>query len=159
VTQTLQREEAQIKALFDQVEAVEEVAESIQDREPAQATKLRGAVEGVLSNAGPVRIRTAASLLCLSDRTARTWAAEGVLALASEHPMRVDPVRLHEVLRLVKELRAAGRNKDLLNAVWHRLQDAAVLDRDDLATSLRQLRDGRLEPALTKGEQAETPDH
>lgn len=153
MAQTLEREKEQVEALFDRVETVEEVAEAIEEREPAQATKLRCVAEDALSSAQPVRLAIAAQLLALSDRTIRTWVDEGVLALVTEHPKRVDPGRLHQVLHLVKELRAAGRHKDLLNAVWYRLQDDALLNRADLTKSLQQLRRGELVPALTKDEE------
>jgi hypothetical protein len=47
---------------------------------------------------------------------------------------------VHAVSHLVSELRAAGQDRDLLDRVWHRLQDAALLDRDDLRDSLDQMR-------------------
>ncbi|WP_329468713.1 hypothetical protein [Streptomyces sp. NBC_01431] len=159
MTQTLEREEKQVRALFDRVERVEAVAERIESREPDQATELRSVAEAALGTAEPVRLKIAASLLALTDRTVRTWVAEGVLSLASEHPQRVDPIQLHRVLHLVKELRAAGRNRDLINSVWNRLQDAALLDREDLKTSLRQLREGQVEPALTKDEEEAAQAH
>ncbi|MCX5016607.1 helix-turn-helix domain-containing protein [Streptomyces sp. NBC_00555] len=159
MTQTLDREEAQVRALFDRVERVEAVAEQIEEQQPANASELRHVAEDALSNAEPIRVKTAASLLDLSDRTVRAWVEEGVLALASEHPKRVDPVRLHQVLHLVRDLRAAGRSRDLLSAVWYRLQDAALLDREDLAASLGQLREGKAEPASTKDEELAVRGH
>ena len=38
-------------------------------------------------------------------------------------------------------------------SVWNRLTDSAVLDREDLAESLDQMRNGQLKPALTKEEE------
>jgi hypothetical protein len=148
--QALEHEEAQVKALFERVERVEAVAEKIRDQEAAE---LRDVALAALNAAPPVRLRIAASLLDLSDRTVRVWADEGLLPLVEEHPKRVDPVQLHRVLHLVRELRAAGRNRDLLNAVWYRLQDVALIDREDLATSIRQLKTGQLKPAMTKDEE------
>ncbi|MBT2423450.1 hypothetical protein J7F01_41195 [Streptomyces sp. ISL-22] len=126
MTQTLEREEEQVRALFDRVERVEAVAERIEHQEPNEASELRSVAEDALCTAEPIRLKIAASLLALSDRTVRTWVAEGVLALASEHPQRLDPVQLHRVLHLVRDLRAAGRTRDLINAVWNRLQDSAL---------------------------------
>jgi uncharacterized protein (UPF0335 family) len=159
MTQTLEREEEQVRGLLDRVERVEAAAEQIEDQQPAVASELRSVAEDALCKAEPIRLKIAASLLDLSDRTVRTWVDEGVLALVSEHPRRVDPVRLHRVLHLVRELREAGRNRDLINAVWYRLQDAALLDREDLKTSLQQLRKGQVEPALTKDEELATRAH
>ncbi|MEJ8662279.1 hypothetical protein [Streptomyces sp. MS1.AVA.4] len=159
MTQTLEREEEQVRNLLDRVERVEAAAEQIEDQQPAVASDLRSVAEDALCDAGPVRLKIAASLLDLSDRTVRTWADEGILDVVSEHPQRVDPVRLHRVWHLVRELRAAGRNRDLVSAVWYRLQDEALLDRGDLTTSLRQLRKGQVEPALTKDEEQAGPAH
>lgn len=49
---------------------------------------------------------------------------------------------MHAVSDLVSELRAAGQERDLLDQVWRRLTDAALLDRDDLRESLDQMRRG-----------------
>lgn len=154
MAQTLDREKEQVEALFQRVETVEEVAEAIEASQPREATKLRSVAEDALNSAQPVRIAIAAKLLALSDRTIRTWVDEGVLALVAEHPKRVDPGRLHQVFHLVSELRAAGRKRDLLDAVWYRMQDDELLGRADLAESLRQLRRGELVPALTKDEES-----
>lgn len=156
MTATLEHEKEQVKALFERVEAVEEVAHDIQASSPGNAVKLREVAERALGDAPPVRLKTAARLLALSDRTVRTWVSEGVLQLREEHPQRVDLVRLHEVLHLVQDLRAAGRQRDLLSAVWHRLQDAALLERADLQRSLEQLRQGEVTPAETAEEEALT---
>lgn len=150
MTKMLEREEEQVRALFSRVERVEAVADRIQGMEPAQASELRSVAEDALSTAEPVRLKIAASLLDLSDRTVRTWVEEGVLSLVSDSPQRIDPTRLHQVLHLVRDLRAAGHKRDLINAVWYRLQDAALLDREDLKASLQQLRKGQVEPAFTE---------
>jgi hypothetical protein len=46
-------------------------------------------------------------------------------------------------MHLVQELRAAGKDRDLLDAVWHRLSDQATVDRDDLRDSMGQMRQGK----------------
>ena len=56
--------------------------------------------------------------------------------------MLLDVERVHEVLRLVKDLRAAGKTVGLLDEVHRRLVDATWLDRDDLTESLEQMRRG-----------------
>ena len=43
---------------------------------------------------------------------------------------------------LIRELRAAGMDRDLLDEVWHRLNDDALTDRDDFTESLTQMRRG-----------------
>ncbi|MFD5818388.1 hypothetical protein [Streptomyces sp. NPDC127038] len=39
---------------------------------------------------------------------------------------------------LVEELRDAGRNRDLVTALWYRLQDQAAAEREDLVESMNQ---------------------
>jgi hypothetical protein len=85
----------------------------------------------------------------------RAWAAAGVLTIARRTPRLLLDVRsVHAVSHLVSELRAAGHDRDLLDQVWRRLQDAVLLDRDDLRESLDQMRRGEgrvLRPARRDG--------
>ncbi|WP_316782997.1 hypothetical protein [Streptomyces sasae] len=136
----------QVKGIFGRVEEIEEVVEGLADREPEAVARLQQVACSALASAGPVPLSVAAELLQLSPRTATTWANQGVLQIVAHRPKRVDPVQLHKVKHLVEELREAGRNRDLVTAVWHRLQDEAVLDRDDLAQSLEQFRSGKKIP-------------
>jgi hypothetical protein len=43
------------------------------------------------------------------------------------------------VLHFVTDLRQAGRTKGLLEEVWHRLEDQALSERDDLRQSVQQM--------------------
>ncbi|WCD91342.1 hypothetical protein KPP03845_200303 (plasmid) [Streptomyces xanthophaeus] len=153
MTRTLEREEIKVKRLFDRLEKVEEVAEKIARREPDEAASLRGVVQETLAEAGPVRVSVAAALLEFSDHTVRTWIEEGLLTAVAKRPLRVDPARLHQVLHLVRDLRDAGHKRGLLDAVWYRLQDSALLERGDLQQSLAEMREGDLRPAMTKTEE------
>ena len=66
-----------------------------------------------------------------------------VLAVARRSPRLLLDVRsVHAVSHLVTELRAAGQDRDLLDQVWRRLADAALLERKDLRESLGQMRRG-----------------
>lgn len=143
---TLERRNDQVKGIFGRVEEIEEIAEELADREPAAVAKLQRVAGSAVASAGPVPLSVAAELLQLSVRTVATWADQGVLEIVARRPKRVDPVQLYKVKHLVEELRAAGRNRDLVTAVWHRLQDQAVLERDDLAESLEQFRRGKKIP-------------
>jgi hypothetical protein len=101
-------------------------------------------VPGVPGAADPTGRRSgsppAARLLGLSEKTVRAWAAAGVLTVAPRSPRLLLDVRsVHAVSHLVSELRAAGQDRDLLDQVWRRLEDAALLDRDDLRESLDQM--------------------
>jgi hypothetical protein len=44
--------------------------------------------------------------------------------------------------RMLRELRAEGLERDLLQHVWRRLEDQALLDREDLRESIDQLLHG-----------------
>ncbi|MFJ9195872.1 hypothetical protein [Streptomyces globisporus] len=146
MTSTLEREETQVKRLFDRLDKVEEVAEKIEKREPREAASLRGVMQEALEEAGPVRVSVAAALLDFSDHTVRTWIEEGLLTAASRRPLRIDPARLHQVLHLVRDLRDAGQRRGLLDAVWYRLHDEALLEQADLQQSLTEMRKGDLRP-------------
>ena len=61
----------------------------------------------------------------------------------------LDDEQVHQVLRLVEDLRAAGKTVGLLDEVHRRLVDATWLKRDDLTESLEQMRAGAAE-AVTK---------
>lgn len=99
-------------------------------------------MEKDLASASPLRPRIAAELLSLSEKTVRAWTEEGVLIRAASTSSRVllDMRRVHQVLHLVQDLRAAGKTAGLLDEVHRRLVDATWLEREDLAESLEQMR-------------------
>ena|SRR2546421_5274636 len=135
-------EEGRIQYLFEQVEGIEAVARTLAERDERR-TQLFDIAEKLVAAAGAIRPVIAASLLELSDKTVRTWTHEGVLKAAGSEPnLTLDPLRVHEVMHLVRGLRAAGRDRNLLDAVWYRLSDQALLDREDLQESLEQMRRG-----------------
>jgi DNA-binding transcriptional MerR regulator len=136
-------ERARVQHLFAQVEVIEEVAESL-DVADERRGRLLDAAAAVVADCGPIRAGIAAGLLDLSEPTVRIWAKEGVLAEAAQRSSRLllDPSSLHEVMHLVRDLRRAGRTKGLLEAVWRRLSDQALLDREDLAESIEQMQRG-----------------
>ena len=47
---------------------------------------------------------------------------------------------VHAISHILRDIRASGLDRDLLEHVWHRLEDRALLDRADLAESIDQLR-------------------
>ena len=66
-----------------------------------------------------------------------------MLAVAQRSPrLLLDLQSVHEVRHIVQELRALGKDRDLLDEVGRRLSDAALLDRPDLAESIQQMRRG-----------------
>ena len=96
----------------------------------------------VLNDLGPVPVSVAAPLLGVSEPTVRSWTRRGLLIYADGHDSGLDVGRLYEVIALVRELRSTGQTHDLLNKVWDRLADNAVLERPDLRDSLAQMRRG-----------------
>lgn len=154
MTVTLEQREVQVREAFSRVERVERIAQQIEDTVPEQAEELLEVATEAVASIGPVKLSLAAALLALSDNTVRAWVDQGVLQpVPGSSPAAVDPVRLHQVMHVVHELRAAGRNRDMLTAVWYRLQDQALLDREDLTESLQELRAGRKKTALTQEEE------
>jgi hypothetical protein len=121
---TVAQETQQIVELLDRIEAVEQVARTL-DVDDERRAALMNVVSNDLEAASPVRPITAASLLVLSEKTVRAWAREGVLTVASNRPrFLLDLERVHEVRHLVDDLRAAGKQEGLLAEVHRRLVDA-----------------------------------
>ena len=78
------------------------------------------------------------------SRSVRAWAAAGVLPVVQSAPrLLLDLESVHVISHIVGELRAAGQERDLLDEVWRRLGDAALLERPDLRESIEQMRQGR----------------
>jgi hypothetical protein len=132
-------EETSTQATLDRVEEIEDVAMTFPADDPRRERLFRVARDE-LTAAAPVRPRTAAALLGLNEKTVRAWVAEGVLAATSTSPrLLLDPVTLHDVWHLVRDIREAGTTRGLLDEVYRRLSDAALLERDDLQSSLAQM--------------------
>lgn len=139
---TIAMEEKRLRSLFERVEVVEDVARTLPEGDERR-DKLLAVSDSALAEERTIRPVIAARLLGLSDKTVRAWAAAGVLPVAQRSPRLLLDVRgVHAVSHLISELRASGQDRDLLEQVWRRLEDAALLDRDDLRESLDQMRRG-----------------
>lgn len=136
-------ETTQAVELMDRVETLESVARSLPEQDDRRSQLLR-LVEKDLATAAPLRPRVAAQLLGLSEKTVRAWVEEGVLLVADTSSPRLllAVERVHDVLHLVKDLRAAGMTVGLLDEVHRRLADASWFGRSDLAESVEQMRRG-----------------
>ena len=135
-------EEQRIRSLFDRVETVEDVARTLPEDDERRA-KLLAVSDAALAEEGTVRPVIAARLLGLSEKTVRAWANQGVLAVAQRAPRLLLDVRsVHEVSHILRDLRAVGRDRDLLDEVWRRLSDAALLEHPGLRESIEQMRRG-----------------
>ena len=135
-------EEHRIRSLFDRVEAVEDVARTLPEDDERRA-KLLAVSSATLADESTVRPVIAARLLGLSEKSIRTWAKQGVLVVAQRSPrLLLDLQSVHEVRHIVQDLRAMGKERDLLDEVWRRISDAALLDSPDLSESIQQMRRG-----------------
>jgi hypothetical protein len=135
-------EEQRIRGLFDRVEAIEEVAETLPEDDDRRA-RLLAVSRDALAEEGAVRPVIAAKILGLSERTVRTWAAAGLLSSRQRSPrLLLDVPSVHLISHILREVRADGLDRDLLEHVWRRLEDRALLDRADLQESIEQMRRG-----------------
>jgi DNA-binding transcriptional MerR regulator len=135
-------EERRIRGLFERVEAVEDVARTLPEDDERRA-KLLEVSSAALADEGTIRPVIAARLLGLSEKTVRAWTSQGVIAAAQRSPrLLLDLQSVHEVSHIVRELRAHGRDRELLDEVWRRLSDAALLERADLRESIEQMQRG-----------------
>lgn len=140
---TIAVEEQRIRNLFERVETVEDVANTLAEDDERRA-KLLAVSHAALADEGTVRPVIAAKLLGLSEKTVRAWAKAGVLTVARRSPrLLLDVQSVHAVSHLLRGLRAAGKDRDLLDQILRRLHDAAVLGREDLNESLDQMRHGK----------------
>ena len=140
---TIAFEEKRVRSLFERVEAVEEVAETLADDDERRA-KLLAVSSAALAEEGTIRPVIAARLLGLSEKTVRAWAAQGVLTIAQRTPrLLLDVQSVHAISHIIRELRSLGKDRDLLDEVWRRLSDAALLERGDLQESIEQMRQGQ----------------
>ena len=137
-------EEQRIRGLFERVEAIEEVACTLPEDDDRRA-KLLAVSRDALAEEGSVRPVIAAKILGLSEKTVRAWAAAGLLSTRQQSPrLLLDVPSVHEISHVLRAVRAAGFDRDLLDHVWHRLEDQALLNRNDLQESIEQLRRGEV---------------
>jgi hypothetical protein len=135
-------EEQRIRSLFERVETIEEVAGTLPEDDDRRARLLAVSREA-LAEEGSVRPVIAAKILGLSERTVRAWAAAGLLTARQQSPrLLLDVPSVHAISHVLREIRADGLERDLLEHVWHRLEDQALLDRADLRESIDQLQRG-----------------
>lgn len=132
---------AEVEKVLSRVGALERIASRISGDNQSRTELLQVSRE-VLGDLDPIPVSVAASLLGVSEPTVRSWARRGLVSYADGRDGGLEVGRLYQVIALVRDLRAAGETHDLLNKVWHRLADQALLDRPDLKDSLAQMRRG-----------------
>ncbi|MEV0353206.1 hypothetical protein AB0H88_46265 [Nonomuraea sp. NPDC050680] len=128
-------------ALFDQAQRLDGVVAAT--HEAGTRDTVREVVQDLLAHAEPVRATIASKILGVDEKTVRAWVKEGLLI-----PVRVKPrlmlqaERLYTVATLVQDLRRTGRTRNLIEAVWYRLEDLRLIEDDQLAEGLRQMQQG-----------------
>ncbi|MEU9891212.1 hypothetical protein [Sphaerisporangium sp. NPDC051011] len=138
-------EERAALALFDQAQKLDMVASST--HEAGTRDTVREVVADLLAHVEPVRVTTASKILKFDAKTVRAWVKEGVLTPVQGKPrLMLEVERLYAVAALVRDLREAGRSRNLLDAVWQRLQDEEILEGEELAEGLEQMRKGTGRP-------------
>jgi hypothetical protein len=142
IAMSVETEELRIRSLFERVETLEEVAGTLPDDDDRRA-RLLAVSRDALAEEGSVRPVIAARVLGLSEKTVRAWAAAGLLSTRQQSPrLLLDVPSVHTISHVLREVRADGLDRDLLEHVWRRLEDQALLNRDDLQESIEQLRAG-----------------
>jgi hypothetical protein len=130
-----------------------DVARAIGGDRPREAACLVRASRGALTCAAPVHVPIAARILLVSDERSAPGARTACSLPGSRPRLLPDPERLHPILHLLADLRAAGQDRDLRDNLWHKLSDKALLDRADLTESIAQMAAGNVRPALTVDEE------
>lgn len=136
-------------AVLNRVETLEDVAKTL-DEQDERRTAILAVIESDLRAAPPVRPVIAAQIIDLSEKTVRNWAAHGLLASSPPGSGKSSRLLLqlssvHQVRHMLDDARASDDAGTLIDRVYRRLVDATWANRDDLRTSLREMRDGDYE--------------
>lgn len=98
-----------------------------------------------LAEAPSVRLSVAGKILALSAPTIRAWIDRGLLdEVSGSSPRRVSLQSVLEVRPLVRELRALGRDRNLLEGVLARIEDERALSDRKLRRSFAEMSRGEL---------------
>lgn len=98
-----------------------------------------------LADAPSVRLSVAGKLLELSVPTVRAWIDRGLLEeVRDSSPRRVTLQSVLEVRPLLRELRALGRDRNLLEAILAQVEDERAFSDRKLRKSLDEMRSGKL---------------
>jgi hypothetical protein len=140
---SIEAEVSKVRSLLKRVATIEYLASTLDEGDERQAI-LRQLVRDELDDSPSPRPVIAAKLLGISKATVRRWVDAGVLKRAAERPrLLLDPISVHTVSKLLSDLRVAGEDQQLLDAVIYQLSDEAVLDGHDPADALQQPRQGQ----------------
>ena len=90
----------------------------------------------------PVTLSYAEQVLGVSNPTVRDWVRTGILEDFEGSPQRVGLESLARTRDIVRELREAGQNRDLMAAVISRLEWEELQEDDRFRESVRQMKRG-----------------
>jgi DNA-binding transcriptional MerR regulator len=127
-----------------EIDEIDEIERSLRSNDEARR-RLRVVRRRLMDWVPAVRFSVAADLLELSVPTVRAWTERGLLEeTAGPSPRRVTLKSLLEVRPALRDLRAVGRDRNLLEAVVARLEDERVLADPRLKRSLEEMHRGEL---------------
>jgi hypothetical protein len=135
-----------VTAVFDEAHGLREIAERLpSEHERIEAWRRTTRLIAVALD--PVRLSVATSVLHFDDKTIRRWVGLRILKQVDERPrVTVDPVRLFEVVEIVRDLRARRHDKDFTNAVWTALQDHSIAELPDVQQGFSDMMEGKRRP-------------
>jgi hypothetical protein len=126
--------------LFDQARGLAEQARASADE--GLTSQLTQHAWGIVREADPVRLSYAAAVLDVADQTVRDWLDAGLLEDFGGSPQRVGLESVTRVRELVRDLREAGHQRDLMTAVLRALELDELRRDDRFQTSVAQMRSG-----------------
>lgn len=143
VAQELEQVERTV-SLLDGLAEIEEAEPAVRSN-PRTQRKLEELRREQLRALRPMRISAAARLLGVAEPTARLWTDEGLLAEVERRPVRrVSVDSVFRIRAIVRDLKRQGRNRNLLDATFNRLNDELQLADSGLQESLEQMRRGEV---------------
>jgi hypothetical protein len=135
-------ERAAVETVLEDVSVLNDVAASLPESD-GRVRRLHAFASRRLSEAPPIRPRIAAELLGVSEPTVRKWVESQLLQPRSTSPrLLLEPESVFRVREVIETLRAAGRARNLTDAVYNMLVDEQVRSEPDLVASLEQMRKG-----------------
>jgi len=113
------------------------------DRSDAEtAAELEDFAWRVVRAGDPVTLRYAERVLGVSNPTVRDWVRDGILEDFAGSPQRVGLESLARAREIVRELRKAGQDRDLMAAVMSRLEWEELQEDDRFRESVGQMKRG-----------------
>lgn len=110
------------------------------------ATELEDFAWRVVRAGDPVTLRYAERVLGVSNPTVRDWTRAGILEDFAGSPQRVGLESLARTREIVRELREAGQDRDLMAAVVSRLEWEELQQDNRFCESVGQMKRGERAP-------------